>query len=103
VEDEPLCRKPCFERELKLSQRRHVGTETLVGKEPQERDVRERFRPVDDERLGVDLPVDVRPSGDRVAAVDDERCSEFVGERRRTDTADRELAALDCGCLWEEV
>ena len=60
-------------RERELAERRDVGADALLGEQPQQRDVRERLRPVDDERAGRGLAVRARLRADRLLAVDDER------------------------------
>ena len=60
-------------RERELAERRDVGADTLVGEHAQQRDVRERLRPVDDERARRGFAVRARLRADRLLAVDEER------------------------------
>ena len=53
VEEDPLAGDLRGLREGELAERRDVGADALVGEHAQQRDVRERLRPVDDERAGA--------------------------------------------------
>ena len=86
---------PAAQRELELAERRDVGAEALLGEQPQERDVRERLRPVDDERVRRGVAVRARRRAERLLAVDDERRAELVGELEARRRRRRELAAVD--------
>ena len=57
VEDEPLARNSRRPRERELAERRDVGADALLAEQPQQRDVRERLRPVDDERARRGLAI----------------------------------------------
>jgi len=69
---------------------------------PQEGHVRERFRPVDHERVGIHARVRARTRENGVPAVDDEGRAELRRERGRAHSADCELAVLDGGRVGEE-
>ena len=103
VEDEPVAGNACAQRELQLTERRDVGAEPFRGEEPQQRDVRERLRPVHDERVRFHARVRARARENGVPAVDDERRAELAGECRRADAADDQLAVLDGGRVGEEL
>ena len=53
VHEQPVAVDPGALREGELAERRDVGAEPLLGEQPHHRDVRERLRPVDDERPGA--------------------------------------------------
>src|SRR5262249_25072080 len=65
--------------------------------------VRERLRPVADERVGRRGPVGTRPRTDRHLVVDEERRAELAREVGRRDAAERERAVLDPGGVGEEL
>ena len=69
-----------------LAERRDVGADALLGEEAQQRDVRERLRAVDDERLGRRPPVERAPLAQGLLAVDDERRAEVLRRARRRGT-----------------
>ena len=104
VEDDPLAgRRP---RAARTRARPRVETSApspSLGEQPQQRDVRERLRPVDDERVGVHCAVRARARENGLPAVDDERRAVLAGERRRADAADGELAVLDGRRVGEEL
>ena len=81
VDDEPVAREPGRPRERELAERRDVRAEPLLGEQPQQRDVRERLRPVDDERVGCGRAVRACARPQRLLAVDDERRSELLRQR----------------------
>jgi len=103
VEDQPLCGNAGTQRELQLAQCRHVRTEPLGREQPQEGDVREGLRPVDDERPRVHTRVRARPRENSIPAVHDERRAELLRELRRPHAAEHELAALDGSRVGEEL
>ena len=99
-------------RSADLAERRDVGAEPLLGEEPQERDARERLRPVADERhparrCGTPAPARGasprrrREAGCRARARAPMRRSRRSGARRlrcaRSTGRDRARAGL---CLW---
>jgi hypothetical protein len=96
VEDEPFPHDACRLGERELAERRDVGADALVGEHAQQLDVRERLRPVHDERAA-------RLGPDRLLAVDDERGAVGGGELGRGDAAERELAAVDARGIGEEL
>ena len=51
VHDQPLALDPRPPCERELAERGDVGAEALLGEQPHDGDVRERLRPVDDERI----------------------------------------------------
>ena len=94
---------PCAQRELELTARGDVGSQTFRSEEPEQRDVGERLRPVHDERFGIHSRIRARPGENRLPAVHEERRAELLREGRRTDSAHHELAVLD-GCrVGEEL
>ena len=95
VEDEPLARDPRRPRERELAEGRDVGAGSLLREQPQQRDVRERLRPVDDERARRGLAVRLHLAPDRSLAVNEERRPVLVGELRRAYAAEGQLAVLD--------
>ena len=103
VDHQPLGRDAGVLREAQLAEGRHVGAEPLVGEQAQDRDVRERLRPVDDECVRRRGPVRPCARPDRLLAVDDERRAELVRERRRAGAADRQLAVDDLRRVGEEL
>ena len=67
--------RPRARREGELAECRDVGTEALVREHPQERDIRERLRPVHDERPGRGVAVGPSLRPDRLLAVDERGAS----------------------------
>ena len=96
VEDEPLAGDAGRLRERELAERRDVGADSLLREQPQQRDVRERLRPVDDERAGRSLAVRRAPGSGSCA-----RSRRAAASRARPParlarhTAERQLAVLD--------
>ncbi len=98
VEHDPLARNSRRPRERELAERRDVGADALLAEQPQQRDVRERLRPVDDERARRRLPIGPNLRADRLLAVDEERRAVLLGELARGYAAERQLAGGDqCG------
>ena len=64
VEEDPLARQAGRLRERELAERGDVGAEALLGEDAEERDVRERLRPVDDQGARRGLPVRARLGAD---------------------------------------
>jgi hypothetical protein len=95
VEHDPLAGNPGGPRERELAEGRDVSADAFFRKQPEERDIRERLRPVDEERTRRRLPVRMHVRADRLRAVDDERRPVFLREPRRGHTPDRELLTLD--------
>ena len=102
VEDDPLTTEARASRELELAERGHVRAQAFLGEQAQHCDVREGFRPVDDERARGRLDEQPRALAQRLLAVDDERRSEALHERRCRDAAEEELALLDAGRRREQ-
>ena len=69
VEEDLPALDPSRSREGELPERRDVGADPLLREQPQQRDVRERLRPVDDERLGCGGAKEPRPLAQRALAV----------------------------------
>src|SRR5439155_3224170 len=101
--EQPLAGDTRTPRERALAQRRDVGAKTRPGQQPQDRDVRKGFRPVDDEGIRRSGSISARPRANRVLAVDDERRAELFREGRREGAADRQLAAVDPGAIGKEL
>ena len=83
VHDQAVAVDPRAPRERELAERGHVGAEAFLGEQLHHGDVRERLRPVDDERIGHGAPEHPRPLPQRSFGVDDERRPEALGELRR--------------------
>ena len=94
---------PAAEREAELAERRDVGADALLGEDPHQRDVRERLRPVADERVRSGLAVGARPGAERRLVVDEERAAVLAHEVGGGEPADRELAAVDPRRVGEEL
>ena len=103
VEEDALAGDARRLREGELAERRDVGADALVGEHPQQRDVRERLRPVDDERVRRGVAVRARLRADRLLAVDDERRPVLGRELGRGDAAERELAVRRSGGIGEKL
>ncbi len=103
VHDEPVALDPRPPRKRELAERRHVGAEAFLREQPHHGDVRERLRPVDDERVGDGPTEHPRPLPQRSFGVDDERCSESLGELRRCEPVELQDAALDPRAGGEEL
>src|SRR5205809_1073027 len=84
-------------------ERRDVRTDSLLGEETQDRDVRERLRAEEDECLRNRLSDLACPGAQRLLAVDDERRPEAPGERARPESADRQFAFLDPRGIREQL
>ena len=97
VEEDPVARQACRQRVGELAQGGHVGADALVGEHLQERHVRERLRPVDDERARRRLPVGAGLGADRLLAVDDERRAVVGGEALGRQAAEAQGATVDPG------
>jgi hypothetical protein len=95
VEHEPLAGDPRRPRERELAERRDIGAGSLPREQPQQRDVRESLRPVDDERAGRGLAVRLHLAPDCALAVHEERRAMPVCQLAGANTAQRELAVLD--------
>ena len=103
VDDETVALDPRPPRERELTERGHVGAEAFLGEQPHHGDVRERLRPVDDERIGHGATEHPRPLPQRSFGVHDERRSEALGELRRCEAVQVEDAALDVRAGGEEL
>ena len=102
VEDEPAAGEAGGLREAKLAERRDVGADPLLGEDPHHREIRERFRPVDDRRLGRGLAVGTGTGAQRRLVVDEERAPVLADEVRGGDAAEREASILEPGRVREE-
>ena len=96
VHEQPVAVDARAPREGELAERRDVGAEALLGQQPHHRDVRERLRAVDDERLGRRPPEERRPRPQRLLAVDDERRAEPLRELGRGEAAQRRARRRRC-------
>ena len=76
VHEQPVALDPGAARERELTQRGHVRAEPFLGEQAHQRDVRERLRPVDDERVRNGPLEHPRALAQRVLGVDDERRAE---------------------------
>ena len=103
VYDDVLAGDPRRLGEPKLAERRHVGADSLLGKDPHDRDVREGLRPINDGRIRCGLPVAAggRPQG--LLVVDHERAPVRAHELGGRDAAKRENAAVDPGRVGEKL
>jgi hypothetical protein len=95
VEHEPLAGNSRRPRERELAEGRDVGADSLLREQPQQGDVRERLRPVDDERARRSLAVGLHLAPDRALAVHEQRRAVPIRELARAQTTQRELAVLD--------
>ncbi len=103
VEEDPVARDAGRLREGELPERRDVGADSLVGENLEDRDVRERLRPVHDKRPGRRLGVGSRLRADRLLAVDEKRRPVDRRQLGRRDAADRERSTVGpCG-IGEEI
>ena len=103
MEDEPLAGDARAPGELELAESGDVRPEPFAGEQPQERDVRDRLRPVDDERGRVHARVRARTRENGIPAIGEQRRAELRRELRRAHAADDELAVLDGGRVGEEL
>jgi hypothetical protein len=103
VHDQPRRRDARAESELELTQGGDVRADAELGEKPEDRDVGEGFRAVDEVGVGCRFAIRPHARSDRVLAVDDERRAVLFGERRRGHTADREPAVLDRGRVREDL
>jgi hypothetical protein len=103
VHHDPLGRDAGPERELELAEAGHIRAEPLVGKQAQQRGVREGLGPVGDERARRGAAVRGRLLAQRGLAVDEERRPVLVRQLGGADAAERELASGDRGARREEV
>ena len=103
MDDQTVAVHPRAPREGELAERRDVCAEPLVCEEPEDPDARERLDAVDDERVRVDAPVGAGLRDECLAAVDDERRAESLGELRRRDAPQRERAPGDLGAVRKEL
>jgi hypothetical protein len=97
VEEDPVAWNPRSRGERQLAERRDVGADPLLGEDAEQRNARERLRPVDDERVGRGVAIRARLRPDRLLAVDDERRPMLGRQLGRGDTAERQLAVLGPG------
>ena len=95
VEHDPLAGDLGGPRERELAEGRDVGADAFFREQPELRDVRERLRPVDEERTRRLLAVRAHLRADRLRAVDEERRPVPFRQLSCMQTTDRELAALD--------
>src|SRR5205814_10635546 len=103
VHDEPVAGHAGAQRELELSQRRDVRTQTLLVEEPEDPQVGKRLASVHDQRLGGGAAVGASLLPERLLAVDEQRGAVLVCKRRRGDAPDRELSLLDARAERKEI
>ena len=89
VEEQAVAGEPGRARERELAERRDVGADALLGEHAQQLDVRERLRPVDDQRVRRGVAVGARLRAQRLLAVDEERRPVLVREPRDGHAAER--------------
>jgi hypothetical protein len=99
---EPLAGDPGRPGERQLAERRDVRADALLREQPEERHVRERLRPVDDERARGRAEEELRPLPQRLLAVDDERRPEALRQLRRRDPTHRQDTVPDGGRAREQ-
>ena len=89
-------------REGELAERRDVRAESLLGEQSHQRDVRERLRPVDDERLGNGAPEHPCALAQRVLGVDHERRPELRREVGHAPSIELQHTRSDPGSAGEQ-
>ena len=102
VHDQSWPVDPRLPREGELAQRGHVCAESLLGEQPHHGDVRERLRPVDDERVRNGSPEHPCPLAQRRLGVDDEWRPEALGERYGAQAFELQLTGGDAGSGGEQ-
>ena len=103
VDDQPVARDPCPQRDRQLTQSRDVRAQTFPGQKPEHADVRKRLHAVRDERVRCRGAVSAGRLEHRSLVVDEERRAVLGREARRSEAGDRQLAALDGGRYREEL
>ena len=104
VHDELPAREPGSAREDQLARRSDVGSDALLAHEPEDGDIREGFRPVEDAAASTrSRPQRARTGAQGLLAVDDERGPEALGELRGGHPSEDELPALDPGRSRENI
>ena len=103
VEEQPVAGNAGAPRERQLAERRDVRADPLAGEDAQHLDVRERLRPVRDQRVRSGGAIGARLRPQRLLAVDEQRRPVLGREPRDGHSADRELAVVDAGGDGEEI
>ena len=103
VHHEPFSVDPRAQGERELAGGGDVGAEPFLGEQPQQRDRRERLRPVHDERSGAACAVRASLVSQRLVVVDDEGRAVAARELRRAHAADDELAVVDAGGIGKQL
>ena len=103
VDDDLLASDPRGQGEGQLARGRDVGAEALLGQQAENRDRRERLRPVDHEGIRRGRPIRPRLRANGRLVVDDERRPEPFDELRRAQSSDRQLAVDDGGRVGQEL
>ena len=102
VHEQPLAVDPRRPRERELAEGRDVGAESLLREQPQQRDVRERLRPIDDEGLRNGPLEHPRALPERVLGIDDERRAELLREVRDRHPVELQHSCRDPGAAREQ-
>ena len=92
MEHDAVSRNARAERERELAGGGDVGAVARAGDELEDRDARKRLDAVEQERVGGRAAIRLGVREERLLAVDDERRAELLGEARRRDATERELA-----------
>jgi hypothetical protein len=87
---------------LRLLAEEGLGADAFLREQLQQRDVRERLRPVEEERPGRGVAVGTRLRADRLLAIDDEGRSVLGGEAARGDAAEAQLTGVDAGGIGKK-
>ena len=103
VEDDVLACDAGGARICELARGRDVGAEALRSEEPQQRDVRERLRAVENERSRRRLEVLARAPPQRLLAEHEQGRAVLGGEVGRRDAAEPQLGVVDGRRFGEEV
>ena len=103
VEHDAVSRNARAERERELAGRGDVGAVAGAGDELEDRNARKGLDAVEQERVGGRAAIRLDVREERLLAVDDERRAELLGEARRPDATERELAVLSRGRVREEL
>src|SRR6266550_3758214 len=94
VEQDLLARDSGGLCEFELAERRDIGSDALLAEHPQQGDVRERLRPVHDERSRSSVRVRARLCANGLLAVDDERRPVLLREPRGADSSQGERTGV---------
>ena len=95
MEDDPLAGNARGPRERELAEGGDVGAHVLFREQPEQGDIRERLRPVDEDRTRRRLAIRAHLAPDGLLAVDDERRAVPVRQLARAKTTQHQLAAFD--------